>query len=71
MQRKTAILPLVTELPVAPTEKSCITTETKHSHVRFEAFTAMIMKNVAFWDIKAQPVLHRRHITAPLQSTAR
>jgi hypothetical protein len=28
------------------------------------------MKNVAFWDIKPQFVLHRRHITSPLQSTA-
>jgi hypothetical protein len=26
------------------------------------------MKNVAFWDIKTQFVLHRRHITSPLQS---
>jgi hypothetical protein len=26
------------------------------------------MKNVVFWDIKTQLVLHRRHITSPLQS---
>jgi hypothetical protein len=26
------------------------------------------MKNVAFWDIKTQFVLHRRHITSLLQS---
>jgi hypothetical protein len=26
------------------------------------------MKNVVFWDIKPQFVLHRRHITSPLQS---
>jgi hypothetical protein len=30
--------------------------------VRSEDFTAMTMKNVAFWDIKTQFVLHRRHI---------
>jgi hypothetical protein len=28
------------------------------------------MKNAVFWDIKTQFVLHRRHITSPLQSTA-
>jgi hypothetical protein len=28
------------------------------------------MKNVVFWDIKTQFVLHRRHITSPLQSPA-
>jgi hypothetical protein len=28
------------------------------------------MKNVVFWDIKTQFVLHRRHIMSPLQSTA-
>jgi hypothetical protein len=28
------------------------------------------MKNVVFWDIKTQFVLHRRHITSPLQSSA-
>jgi hypothetical protein len=38
--------------------------------VRFEAFTAVTMKNVVFWDIKPQFVLHRRHITSPLQSSA-
>jgi hypothetical protein len=26
------------------------------------------MKNVVFWEIKPQFVLHRRHITSPLQS---
>jgi hypothetical protein len=36
--------------------------------VRFEAFTAVTMKNVVFWDMKTQFVLHRRHITSPLQS---
>jgi hypothetical protein len=35
--------------------------------VRFEVFTAVTMKNV-FWDIKAQFVPHRRHITSLLQS---
>jgi hypothetical protein len=28
------------------------------------------MKNVIFWDIKPQFILHRRHITSLLQSTA-
>jgi hypothetical protein len=28
------------------------------------------MKNGVFWDIKTQFVLHRRHITSPLQSPA-
>jgi hypothetical protein len=28
------------------------------------------MKNVVFWDINPQFVLHRRHITSPLQSPA-
>jgi hypothetical protein len=31
-------------------------------------FTAVTMNNVAFWDIKTQFVLHRRHITSRLQS---
>jgi hypothetical protein len=38
--------------------------------VRFEVFTAVTMENVVFWDIKTQFVLHRRHITSPLHSTA-
>jgi hypothetical protein len=38
--------------------------------IRFEVFTAVTMKNVVFWDIKTQFVLHRRHITSPLQSPA-
>jgi hypothetical protein len=41
-----------------------------NSYVRFEVFTAVTMKNVVFCDIKPQFVLHRRHITAPLQSPA-
>jgi hypothetical protein len=40
------------------------------SFVRFEVFTAVTMRNVVFWDIKPQFVLHRRHITSPLQSPA-
>jgi hypothetical protein len=38
--------------------------------VRFEVFTAVIMKNVVCWDIEAHFVLHRRHITSPLLSPA-
>jgi hypothetical protein len=41
-----------------------------HYRVKFEVFTAVTMKNVDFWDIKTQLVLHRRHITSPLQSSA-
>jgi hypothetical protein len=33
----------------------------------FEVFTAVTMKNVVFWDIETQFVLHRGHITSPLQ----
>jgi hypothetical protein len=36
--------------------------------VIFEIFTGVTMKNVIFWDIKTQFVLHRRHITYPLQN---
>jgi hypothetical protein len=32
--------------------------------------TGEYMKNVVFWDIKTQFILHRRHITASLQSPA-
>jgi hypothetical protein len=28
------------------------------------------MKNVVFWDIKTQFVIHRRNVTSPLQSAA-
>jgi hypothetical protein len=38
--------------------------------VTFEVFTAVTMKNVVFWDIRTQFVLHRRHVTSPLQSPA-
>jgi hypothetical protein len=37
-------------------------------YVRFEVFTAAIMKNAVFWDIKPHVVPQRRHITCPLQS---
>jgi hypothetical protein len=35
--------------------------------VVFEVFTAVTTKNAVFWDIKAQFLPHRRHITFPLQ----
>jgi hypothetical protein len=38
--------------------------------VRLEVFTAVTMKNCVLWVIKTQFVLHRRHITYPLQSPA-
>jgi hypothetical protein len=37
------------------------------NNVRFEVFRAMTMRNAFFWDIKAQFILHRKHITSPLQ----
>jgi hypothetical protein len=42
----------------------------KSMYARSEVFTAVTMKNVTFWDIKPQFVLHRRHITSPLQRPA-
>jgi hypothetical protein len=39
-------------------------------YVRFEVLTAVTAKNVVFWDIETHFVLHRRHITSPLQSPA-
>jgi hypothetical protein len=39
-------------------------------NVRFEDFTAVAVKNAAFWDINTQFVLHKRNITFPLQSPA-
>jgi hypothetical protein len=36
----------------------------------FEVFTAVIVKNVVFWDIKAQFIPYRRHSKSPLQSPA-
>jgi hypothetical protein len=42
----------------------------KVDYVKFEVVTAVTMKNVVFWDIKTQFVLHRRHFTSPLQSPA-
>jgi hypothetical protein len=41
----------------------------KQQQVRFNVFTAVTMMNVVFWDIKTQFILHRRHITSPLQSS--
>jgi hypothetical protein len=42
--------------------------EGESDNVRFEVLTAVTMKNGVFWDIRTQFVLHRRHITSPLQS---
>jgi hypothetical protein len=51
--------------------------QTIHSGPRLAQFsslatdlTEITLKNVAFWDIKTLFVLHRRHITSPLQSPA-
>jgi hypothetical protein len=45
-------------------------TSNEHQFVRSEVITAVTMKNVVFWDIKTQFVLHRRHIRSQLQSPA-
>jgi hypothetical protein len=37
---------------------------------RFEVFTAVTMMTAVLWDVKAQFVLHRKHIMSPLQSPA-
>jgi hypothetical protein len=37
---------------------------------RSEVFAAGTMKNVVFWGMKTQFVLHRGHIMSPLQSPA-
>jgi hypothetical protein len=42
----------------------------RYFYVRFEVITAVAMKNVVFWDIGTQFVLHRRHITSLLLSPA-
>jgi hypothetical protein len=44
--------------------------ENKGNYVRFEGFTAVTVKNAAFWDIETQFLLHRKHITSLLQSPA-
>jgi hypothetical protein len=44
--------------------------ETQYVYVIFDVFTAVTMKNAIFWDIKTQFLLHRRHITSPLQIPA-
>jgi hypothetical protein len=36
--------------------------------VTFQDFTAVNMKNVVFWDVKTQFVLHRKHVSARDQS---
>jgi hypothetical protein len=38
--------------------------------IRLKANNIDAMKNVVFWHIKTQLVLHRGHITSPLQSPA-
>jgi type IV secretory pathway VirB6-like protein len=35
-----------------------------------KVFTEVTMKNVVFWDMKTHFILHRRHITSQLQSSA-
>jgi hypothetical protein len=42
-----------------------LTTRPCHNSV---VFTAVTMKNVVFWDIKTQFVLHRRHVSATERS---
>jgi hypothetical protein len=42
----------------------------QENKLRFEIFTAMIIKNSVIWVMEAQFVLHKGHITSPLQSPA-
>jgi hypothetical protein len=42
----------------------------RKASVRSEVFSLAAMRNVVFWDIKIQFVLHREHITSPLQRPA-
>jgi hypothetical protein len=42
-----------------------------NDYVGFEVFATVTMKNVVFWDINTQFILHRRHITSLLQRPAR
>jgi hypothetical protein len=51
-------------------EKQVHTSQETHYVSATESSPAVIMKNVVFCDIKPQFVLHRRHITSPLQSPA-
>jgi hypothetical protein len=50
--------------------KESVRQDQRKRYVRFDVFTALTMKNGVFWYIKPQFVLHRRHITFPLQSPA-
>jgi hypothetical protein len=55
----------------APTYKLAKTSmQTLRNYVKFAVFMAVTMKNAVFWDVKAQFVPHRRHITSPLQRPA-
>jgi hypothetical protein len=45
-------------------------TKARFGYVRLEVLVAVTMKNVIFWDINIQFVLHRRHIISLLQSPA-
>jgi hypothetical protein len=53
-----------------PSDGICVVMKKLASLVRFDDLTAVTMKNGVFWDIKTQFVLHRRHITSLLQSSA-
>jgi hypothetical protein len=59
--------------PVLTSQETHYITATESSRLmlcKSEVFTAVTMKNVVFWDIITRFVLHRRHITSPLQSPA-
>jgi hypothetical protein len=47
-----------------------ICSETKENHGKPWSSWSVTMKNAVYWDIKAQFIPHRRHITSPLQSPA-
>jgi hypothetical protein len=58
------------EAVVSESKMSPLSSNYVRRYVRFEVFTAVTMKNGVFWDMKTQFVLHRRHITSPLQISA-
>jgi hypothetical protein len=60
--------------PVATSQETNNLSATELSRLmilRFEVFTVIAMKNAVFWDLKAEFVPHRRHITPWLQRPCR
>jgi hypothetical protein len=45
------------------------TTNRVKVHARFEAFTAVTLKNAVFWDIEIQFVPHRKHYISSTETS--